>query len=383
MSFWTPEGSKGVSCAVDGKYLILKFSLKGDFGASSSGKTECVAGCNSPLGKTGLKINLNCWRKLGSKIPKDDVLESLKQPDGMENIKANLSDGTISLKIDTTEEGKEAASGKNILLATTRCPRKLGDTGCTMNINVYHAPGAEIDMSKVQALDFGTNITPSVSEDKSTLTMIVDTDSKPTKSNKTYMLASTQGSKKIGDGVHTATINIFCKEKEIDIPVVPTPMDVNEKSRGFQYTHDGKKLKIIVELNGNPVTSSSGLSLVVASSTGQIADTNVTLSGSVYKKNPDSKEAAKSAAEKDKTKSKRSTVPTYSVVKKAVAKAMDTLDEDSLTRGAIRKHVAKKNGWDNDAELKKLVSKAITSLEEDEPPSDNDEEGEVKRRKNE
>ena len=391
MTFWTPEGSKGVSCAVEKTYLYLRWSLKGDYGVSSSGKTDCVGGYNGPLGKTGLKINLNCWRKLGTKIPKDDQLSTFKAPDGLENMKPELEDGVLTLKIDTTKEGKEAASGKNILLATTRAPRKIGETGCTMNVNVYHAPGAEIDMTKAHTLDFGSNMVPTISEDKKTLTVVINSDKKPTKSAKTFMLASTQGAKKIGDGVHSATINIFSKDESIDIPVVPTLMDTNPKTKGIQYTHDGKKLTLSIDLSRKAEPSSSGISLLVASSSGPLSDTKVTVSGSVYKKNPDApaKEPSsqdKKAKEKPKEKTKvKKSDPTYSSVRKAVAKAMDSMNEDDLTRGAIRKYVAKKNGWDNDANLKKFVSKAIDSLENDDESAgeSSDEEGEVKRQKKE
>ncbi|MHA1269654.1 MAG: helix-hairpin-helix domain-containing protein [Candidatus Helarchaeota archaeon] len=113
--------------------LILKIDISKEFGKSSTGKTIIVA--NSHGGRllkgTEIYLGLVAYKYIDIKQPK------LKELHKMQNIIVKLDKNNAIFTIDITKNLGTSASGKSIIIASSRGNKQLEGTDIIIGLNVY------------------------------------------------------------------------------------------------------------------------------------------------------------------------------------------------------------------------------------------------------
>ncbi len=115
------------------KMLIIKIDITKEFGKSSTGKTIIVANSHGGRRLKGTELVLGAF---AYKYPEKKETKAKKERE-MQNIEMKLEGNIATLKIDTTKEYGSSASGKSIIVASSRGNKQVEDTGVFIGINVY------------------------------------------------------------------------------------------------------------------------------------------------------------------------------------------------------------------------------------------------------
>lgn len=118
---------------IKNKMLILKIDITKELGKSKSEKTTIVANTHGARLLKGTDLKLNAF---GYKYPEEKKVKAAKQRE-MQNIEDSVEGNIITLKIDTTKDYGTSASGKNIIVATSRGNKKVDPTQIFVGVNLY------------------------------------------------------------------------------------------------------------------------------------------------------------------------------------------------------------------------------------------------------
>ncbi|MHA1132445.1 MAG: hypothetical protein ACTSQI_16110 [Candidatus Helarchaeota archaeon] len=113
--------------------LILKIDITKELGKSRSGKTTIVANTHGARRLKGTDMKLNGF---AYKYPTEKKVKALKQRE-MQNIDSSVEGNIMTLTIDTTKEFGTSASGKNVIVATSRGNKQIEPTKIFVGINLY------------------------------------------------------------------------------------------------------------------------------------------------------------------------------------------------------------------------------------------------------
>ena len=116
-----------------GKILIIKFDITKEFGKSKTGKTTIVATSRGGRRIKGTDFSLGMF---AYKYPSDKKEKDKKQ-ENIQNIDIKLDGNIATLIVDTSKDFGTSASGKSIIIASSRGNRELVDTKIYLGLNVY------------------------------------------------------------------------------------------------------------------------------------------------------------------------------------------------------------------------------------------------------
>ncbi|MDA8407391.1 MAG: hypothetical protein M0T73_11125 [Deltaproteobacteria bacterium] len=127
-----PQKMKNVEFSVQGETLTIRVDLSKEFGPSKSGKTIIVASTegNKTVPGRNEKVGLNVYKELGT-AKKSGNKESFK------NINMRVSDDSLAITVDLSQELGPSKSGKTIIIGSTGGNQLVYGRPEKIGLNVY------------------------------------------------------------------------------------------------------------------------------------------------------------------------------------------------------------------------------------------------------
>ncbi|MHA1271298.1 MAG: hypothetical protein ACTSPY_16010 [Candidatus Helarchaeota archaeon] len=113
--------------------IILKIDISKEFGKSSSGKSIIIANSHGNHRIKGTELILGAF---AYKYPDKNKIKSRKVKEA-QNVDINLDGNIATITMKTTEEYGPSASGKSIIIASTRGNKLIVDSEVYLGINLY------------------------------------------------------------------------------------------------------------------------------------------------------------------------------------------------------------------------------------------------------
>ena len=127
-----PQRMKNVDFSLQDEILTIKVDLSKEFGPSKSGKTIIVASTegNKTVPGRNEKVGLNVYKELGA-AKKSGNKESFK------NMDMRVSDDTLTITVDLSQELGPSKSGKTIIIGSTGGNQLVYGRPEKIGLNVY------------------------------------------------------------------------------------------------------------------------------------------------------------------------------------------------------------------------------------------------------